>query len=97
MSIVGVEEKIERMPRGSKASSLLICTVQNPVPESCEIANTKANPFQYLGFVVASLGESVAVGDFKGIQYFLKPVAVGGNTRRELRKAVELRHQYPIG
>ena len=57
--------------------ALLSCVAKQDVSsEIGEITHAKANTFQDLCFVVASLDETVGPGDIHGVQNLVEPVAI---------------------
>lgn len=55
------------------------------VSECGEGSNPEANTLEYLGFVVAALGEAVGIGNIKAVEYVLIPVSYSGDTGFKFR------------
>jgi hypothetical protein len=58
--------------------------MENPAAEAGEVANTVANAFENLRFVVAAFGVAVGIRHIKGIEDVLAPVVNGSGTFIEL-------------
>ena len=52
--------------------------MKDPVPKSGEASDAEANALEYLGLVVAALGEAVGIWHIKSVEDILGPVAHGG-------------------
>lgn len=52
--------------------------MKDSVPEGWEASDAEANAFEYLGLVVAALGEAVGIRHIKAVEDILGPVAHGG-------------------
>ena len=49
--------------------------MKDPVPKSGEASDAEANALEYLGLVVAALGETVGIRYIKAVEDILGPVA----------------------
>ena len=52
--------------------------MKDSVPKSGEASDAEANALEYLGLVVAALGEAVGIWHIKAVEDILGPVAHGG-------------------
>ena len=69
--------------------------MKDPVPKSGEASDAEANALEYLGLVVAALGEAVGLWHIKAVEDILGPVAHGGDAGFKFRNMTVFSMKQP--
>ena len=69
--------------------------MKDPVPKSGEASDAEANALEYLGLVVAALGEAVGIRDIEAVEDILGPVAHGGDAGFKFRNMTVFSMKQP--
>ena len=69
--------------------------MKDPVPEGWEASGAEADTLEYLGLVVAALGETVGIRYIKAVEDILGPVAHSSDAGFKFRDMTVFRMEQP--
>ena len=69
--------------------------MKDPVSEGREASGAEADTLEYLGLVVAALGEAVGIRDIEAVEDILGPVAHGGDAGFKFRNMTVFSMKQP--